>query len=82
MSLTNYQRIVIEKIIEDMKVHGCPPTQARVATLAGVGHPWKMLKSLQEKGYMVQPYEGGPWVPLRDAEGRELRLVLQVVTAT
>lgn len=71
MSLTSSQRTLLECVINDFTEHRVAPSTARLAGLRNTS-PERILKTLEQlkaKGFLAQPYEDGPWVPLQSAEG-------------
>ncbi len=69
--LTPVQQEMLELLIQDTETYKVPPTTERLAKLRGVT-PRSCLTTLVQlraKGYVQQPYEGGPWVPLQASNG-------------
>jgi hypothetical protein len=73
--LTRNQESILQLVIKDTKEQQCAPTLARVCALDG-RQVRQALVQLAHKGYLRQPYEGGPWVPVRSPEGRALTVVV------
>lgn len=77
MALRRSQIEILDWIISYTEEHQCGPMQRHVADGIGIANPYRSLSTLAIRGYLRQPYEGGPWLPVRRADGTplELRLV-------
>lgn len=74
-SLTRIQKEILEEIINLTARDSCPPTGTHAA--ASIGRNVKAtLVALVEKGYLKQSYSRGPYVPVKDAQGKPLRLAV------
>lgn len=75
---TPNQRKVLQVVIDETR-KGCPPNTTAVMNIVGDPTAWRVLQSLQKRGMIHQPHPSGAWIPLRDAEGRSMRLELVTV---
>lgn len=71
-ALTRIQREVLDKIIE-LVGDACPPSLTFLRSELG-RDVRTTVTELVSLGYVRQPYTRGPYIPLKDAEGRELRV--------
>jgi len=69
LALTELERQVLAAILDDRSQFGVPPTAERISHLVETARPSQVLASLIRKGYVRQPYKGGPYVPLRRVDG-------------
>ena len=75
--LTNHQQEVLKLILDETRTNGFPPSYARLKELTGVRNVHALCDRIIERGWLRQPYEGGPYIPTRDLDGTPLRLVLE-----
>jgi hypothetical protein len=71
------QRKALAAILDTLRDTGAAPTQGRVAEVSGLGsNAGRALGALQERGYAAQAWDahGAPWLPLRDLEGRPVKV--------
>lgn len=71
------QAKTLAAIIESLTTTGAAPTQGRLAEMTGIGPSIStVLTGLRERGYVTQAWEahGAPWLPLRNVDGREVKV--------
>ena len=73
--LTRIQKQVLEGVISLTVKEGCPPTGTHAAESFGRNIKGTLL-SLTERGYLKQSYARGPYVPVKDVDGKPLRLAV------
>lgn len=74
--LSRLQTEVLEAIIDETRA-GKPPVSGQIAEAAGYdGNIYQVLQYLLKKGYIHQPVDRGPYIPLKTPEGTPLRLQL------
>ncbi len=71
--LTALEQRVLTAVLADVRRYSVPPTAERVAQLVDTARPGQVLAALVKKGYLEQPYAGGPFIPRRDLDGTPLR---------
>lgn len=75
--LKKNEKRILSCLIEAM-LGGMPAITARVEDLTGLNRTTvvRNLKSLEEKGFVTQPYKNAPWMAIRLEGGLPVKLVL------
>lgn len=74
-TLTRIQSEVLNAVIEQTLKWGCPPGATHMK--GAIGRDVRgTLDQLEDAGYLAHPFPRGPYVPIRDAQGRELQLTV------
>ncbi len=76
-SLTNRQLDLLKLILDETRASGFPPNYKRLKEITGNTSIANICDRIIERGWLMQPYEGGPYIPTRDLDGTPLRLVLE-----
>ena len=74
--LRRSQKELVNWIVEFSREHKCGPMQRHVAEAFNTTNAHKSLGILIERGYLTQPYEGGPYLPLKDVDGTPIKIEL------
>ncbi len=74
--LTNHQREALKLILDETRASGFPPNYKRLVELTGNRGITMLCDRIIERGWLMQPYEGGPYIPTRDLDGTVLKLEL------
>lgn len=66
----------LKAILDEIRGGGAPPTRARIGVLMGTAADKIAfaLDGLEAKGLARPLYNAGPWVPMKDLDGTQLRV--------
>ena len=66
----------LKAILDEIRGGGAPPTRARIGVLMGTAADKIAfaLDGLEAKGLARPLYNAGPWVPMKDLEGRPVKV--------
>jgi hypothetical protein len=75
-TLTRREYEALRTILQEIRKGSPPPTRAQIGRAMGSdgGKIASFLEGLERKGWASPAYDAGPWLPLRDLDGTQLRV--------